>query len=290
MRDYVIVTDSTTDLPMSIIRDLDVNILPLTYELDGKNYKDRTKDNDVDMHEFYNKLREGKMAKTSLVNAQSFIDCFEEILSSERDVLYIGFSSALSGTFHSAEIAKEELSEKYSNGKIICIDTKAASMGEGLLVYRAIMKQREGVGIEELEGWIYDNMLHVCHWFTVDDLNHLKRGGRLSAISAAIGTALNLKPILKVNNLGSLVADKKVRGRKKAIQTLVECMEQTILHSEEQDIFIGHGDTLEEAQYLERLIRETCNVRNVFIGHIGPVIGSHTGPGILAVLYFGSER
>lgn len=290
MKNYVIITDSTTDLSIELIKELGINIIPLSFEMEGKSFKDRTDKNDLDLHEFYDKLKRGVKSVTSLVNSEEFIDFFEPVLKNGDDILYIAFSSALSGTFNSSLIAKEELLEKYPDSKIICIDSKAASAGEGLLVYSAVKKKEEGLTIDELEAWVHEYSPKVCHWFTVDDLNHLKRGGRVSALSATIGTALNVKPILHVDSEGRLIPMEKVRGRKKSIQALMEHLEKTITNPEQQDIFIGHGDTLEDAEYLAGLIREKYNVRNIFINTIGPVVGSHTGPGIIALFFFGTER
>jgi DegV family protein with EDD domain len=290
MRNYVIITDSTTDLSEEIIKELGINVIPLTFEMDGKTFKDRTDKNQLDLHEFYDKLRNGAKSVTSLVNSEEFIDFFEPILKEGNDILYIAFSSALSGTYNSSIIAKDELLEKYPESKIICIDSKAASAGEGLLVYSAVKKKEDGLSLDELEEWVQEYSPKVCHWFTVDDLNHLKRGGRVSALSATIGTALNVKPILHVDNEGRLIPMEKVRGRKKSIQTLMEHLDKTIMNPEQQDIFIGHGDTLEDAEFLAGLIREKYNVRNIFINTIGPVVGSHTGPGIIALFFFGKER
>lgn len=287
MRDYIIITDSTTDLPNEIIEELEIKVIPLSFELEGKSYMDNLS---VNIHDFYDRLRKGDKSVTSLINAGTFIEYFKPILEVGNDILYISFSSALSGTYNSSVIAIEELLEEYKESKIMSIDSKAASLGEGLLVYSAVMKKREGLSIDELHEWIKDNMLKLCHWFTVDDLNHLKRGGRVSAFSATVGTALNVKPILHVDNEGRLIPMSKVRGRKKSLHALLDHMVETCIEPENQIIFIGHGDTLEDAEFLADLIREKLQVKDFVINNIGPVIGSHSGPGTIALFYFGTER
>jgi len=211
-------------------------------------------------------------------------------LQAGEDILYVGFSSGLSGTFNSSIIAAEGLREKYTDAKIECIDTLAASMGEGLLVYHAAMKKREGMDIDGVKNWLLDNRLHMCHWVTVDDLNHLKRGGRINAMTATLGTALNVKPIIHVDDEGHLIPVGNVRGRKKSIQTLFEHMEATAVRPENQVVFISHADSQEDTEYLASLIKEKLNVKDVVCNYIGPVVGSHTGQGAIALFFIGTER
>lgn len=290
MRNYVIITESTADLPSNIIEELGITVIPMTFDIEGKSYLNYPDNRDLDAHEFYDKIRKGEKSTTSLVNTAYFIDLFEPILKSGKDILYIAFSSGLSGTYNASLLAVEELKEKYHDAKIMCVDTKAASIGEGLIVYTAVKKKQEGMDIDELHGWLLDNVLNVCHWFTVDDLYHLKRGGRVSALSATLGTALNIKPVLHVDNEGHLIPMSNVRGRKKSLHELVEHMIETCVNPEEQVVFIGHGDCIEDAEYVEKLVREKFNVQNVIINYIGPVIGSHSGPGTIALFFFGTER
>lgn len=290
MRNYVIVTDSTSDLPEEIINTLGIKVIPLTFEIEGKSYLDHPKDSGWNLHEFYDKLRNGEKSVTSLINTGTFIEEFTPILQDGFDILYIAFSSALSGTYNSCMIAIEELKGSYPDAKMIAIDSKCASVGEGLLVYSAAKKKEAGMNIEDLQDWIQENMLKVCHWFTVDDLNHLKRGGRVSALSATIGTALNIKPVLHVDNEGHLIPMEKVRGRKKSIVELFHHMEKTCINPEEQTIFIGHGDTKEDAEYLADLIKEKLPVKEIIITYVGPVVGTHSGPGTIALFFFGTER
>lgn len=290
MRNYVIITESTADLPSNIVEELGITVIPMNFDIEGKNYFNYPDNRELDAHEFYDKLRDGGKSTTSLVNTAYFIDLFESILKSGQDILYMAFSSGLSGTYNASLLAAEELKEKYEESKIYCVDTKAASVGEGLIAYTAAKKKQEGMDIDELNIWLVNNVLKVCHWFTVDDLNHLKRGGRISAISATLGTALNIKPVLHVDNEGHLIPVTNVRGRKKSLHELVEHMIKTCVNPEEQTIFIGHGDCLEDAQYVEKLVRENFKVKDVIINYIGPVIGSHSGPGTVALFFFGTER
>lgn len=290
MRNYVIVTESTSDLPDEIAKDLDIRVIPMAFELNGKSYYNYLDERELDIHEFYEALRRGEKSVTTLINTEVFMDFFEPILKEGNDILYITFSSGLSGTYNASLLAIDELKEMYPESKIFSVDSKCASIGEGLLVYTAALKKEEGYTIEKLHEWLNDNILKLCHWFTVDDLNHLKRGGRVSAISAAIGTALNVKPVLHVDNEGKLIPIEKVRGRKKSLIALADRMLQTCTKPEVQTIFIGHGDAKEDAEYLEQLIKERMNVKDVIINPIGPVIGSHSGPGTIALFFFGTER
>lgn len=290
MKDYVIVTESTCDLPVHIVNELDIKVIPMNFELEGKSYTHYYDARELDIHEFYESLRKGQKSTTSLVNTDAFLSFFEPILQSGKDILYIAFSSGLSGTYSASLIAIEELLETYKDSKILAVDTKAASVGEGLMVYTAAMKRREGYSIEELAEWISSNVLNLCHWFTVDDLNHLKRGGRVSALSATLGTALNVKPILHVDNEGHLIPMEKVRGRKKSLFELLDHMVETCTNPEEQVVFIGHGDTVEDAEFLAGLIKEKLNVNKIHISPIGPVIGTHSGPGTIALFFFGTKR
>lgn len=289
MKNYIIATDSTTDLPKSIVDSLGIKVVPLTFEIEGKSYKDQA-DCEISNHEFYERLRKGEKSVTSLVNTEAFIEFFEPIIKDGYDILYIAFSSALSGTYNSSLLAIEELREEYNDAKIISIDSKAASVGEGLLVYSAAKKKEEGLTIDELQDWVENHLLNVCHWFTVDDLNHLKRGGRVSSFSATVGTALNVKPILHVDNEGRLIPMSKVRGRKKSLLALLDHMVDTVTNPEKQVIFIGHGDAVEDAEFLALAIREKLSVKDIILSNIGPVIGTHSGPGTIALFFFGTER
>jgi DegV family protein with EDD domain len=290
MKDYIIVTDSTCDLPAELVEKLGVKVIPMLFELQEKSYMNYLDAREMNLHEFYERLRKGEKSVTSLINTEAFIEFFEPIIKEGKDILYIAFSSGLSGTYNSALLAIEELREEYNDSKVIAIDSKAASVGEGLLVYTAAMKKADGMDIDDLHDWILQHIYKLCHWFTVDDLNHLKRGGRVSAISATIGTALDVKPILHVDNEGHLIPMSKVRGRKKSLSALLEHMVETCTSPQEQVIFIGHGDSLKDAEILAQMIREKISVKDIIISNIGPVIGTHSGPGTIALFFFGTER
>lgn len=290
MKNYVIITESTADLSQDMVDELGIRVMPMAFELSGRSYMHYADTRELDIHEFYQYLRKGEKSVTSLINTEAFLEFFEPILKEGNDILYIAFSSGLSGTYNSSLLAREELLEQYKDSKIICVDSKAASAGEGLLVYSAVKKKEEGLSIEELNDWLEQNKLKLCHWFTVDDLNHLKRGGRVSALSAGIGTALNVKPILHVDNEGHLIPMEKVRGRKKSLYALLNHMAAAFTPSSDQMVFIGHGDTYEDAEFLADLIREKFTVQDIIITPIGPVIGTHSGPGTIALFFFGAGR
>ena len=265
MRDYCIVTDSTCDLPANIVTDLGITVIPMEFQLDGTTYLNYPDGRDYDFHAFYDALRAGKASTTSQVNYQTFLDTFTPILESGRDILYLAFSSGLSGTYNGSVIAANDLMEKYPGSKVISVDTLAASVGEGLLVYTAAKKREEGLSLDELAQWVTDNRLHLCHWFTVDDLNHLKRGGRISPAVAIIGTALGIKPVMHVDDEGHLIPVSKVRGRRKSLDALVEHMAETCDKPESQTIFIGHGDSKEDAEYVAKLVRQKFKVKNIIL-------------------------
>ncbi|QHQ62784.1 DegV family EDD domain-containing protein [Anaerocolumna sedimenticola] len=290
MKDYVIITESTADLSQDMIDELGIKVMPMAFELNGKSYMHYPDTREMNIHEFYQRLKKGEKSVTSLINTEAFLEFFEPILKDGKDILYIAFSSGLSGTYNSSLLAREELLEKYEDAKIICIDSKAACAGEGLLVYSAVKKKEEGLNLLELGSWLEQNILKLCHWFTVDDLNHLKRGGRVSAFSAGIGTALNVKPILHVDNEGHLIPMEKVRGRKKSLYALLDHMIDTCAPAKGQVVFIGHGDTYEDAEFLADLIREKFDVQDIIINPIGPIIGTHSGPGTIALFFFGTQR
>ena len=290
MRDYIIVTDATSDIPNEMANELNVKVVPMSFSLGEKNYNHYPDYRELDIKTFYDKQRAGQTSLTTQINVAVYLDFFEEIIKSDKDVLYISFSSALSSTYQSSVLATKELNEKYPDFKIITIDSKAATLGETLLVKLAAQKKSEGMNIEDLSKWVADNHLKVCHYFTVDDLNHLKRGGRMTAMTAFIGTALDIKPILHVNDEGKLIPLDKVTGRKKALKVLFNYLAELSENLEEQTIFIGHGDCIEDARYLESLIKEAYKVKEVIIHPIGPIIGSHTGPGAITLFFLGKHR
>ena len=287
---YKIITDSTIDMDHKMIEELGLTVVPLRFTIDGKTYKDKADLSDMPTETFYAKLREGKMSTTSQINADEFTRVFEPVLQGGEDVLYIAFSSGLSGTCQSAFIARDELKEKYPERKIYVFDSLCASLGEGLLVYHAAMLKRAGTDIDSLYKWLGENVLKLCHWFTVDDLNHLKRGGRVSAAAAFLGTMLSIKPVLHVDDEGRLIPMEKAKGRAKSIRALLEHMKATAIEPEKQVIFISHGDAPEEAEGLAQMVRDTFGCKEVRVGNIGPVIGAHSGPGTVALFFVGSPR
>lgn len=289
-KDYAVITDSTADLSPELVRELDVEIIPLQFVIDDHTYLNYPDGRELSEKAFYQMLRQQKTATTVQVNASRFVEFFEPILQQGRDVLYIAFSSGLSGTYHSSLMAREELQEKYPERRIYICDSLAASMGEGLLVYHAVMEKRKGKDISEVYQWVEDHKKNLCHWFTVDDLHHLKRGGRVSSATALLGTMLGIKPVLHVDDEGHLINVDKVRGRRQSLQAMVEKMCQTCIDPENQMIFISHGDCLEDAQALADMVRERMQVKDIVIHYIGPVIGAHSGPGTVALFFLGTKR
>ena len=287
---YRIITDSTGDLTPELIRDLQLTVIPMEFTIDGKSYRNYPDGHEMSAKAFYHLLRAGKTSTTAQINAHEFMDWADPILQAGEDILYLAFSSGLSGTCQSAYMAKEELSARYPDRKIYVVDSLAASMGEGLLAYYASKMQLEGKTIDEVYQWLQDNKLHLCHWFTVDDLNHLKRGGRVSSAAALFGTMLGIKPVPHVDDAGHLIPVAKIRGRRQSLDSLVAHMEETVTNPEEQVIFISHGDCEKDAQYVADQIRAKWNVKEIVLNEIGPVIGTHSGPGTVALFFLGSKR
>lgn len=287
---YEIVTDSSANLTDEMIEEYGIHIVALSYRIGGEERYSYVKGEKTDLKQFYERLRQGEVAETSLIGMRDCQNAFESILMEGKDLLYIGFSSALSGTYNVAAMVAEDLREKYPERKIYTIDSLAASMGQGLLVYHAAEQKLAGKSIEEIRDWLLENRLRLCHWFTVDDLLYLKRGGRISAAAAAIGTILSVKPVMHVDNEGKLVPVSKVRGRKKSLAALVDEMEKTCINPTEQMVFISHGDSMEDAWYVEKLVRERLNVGDVTINYVDPVIGAHSGPGTVALFFLGTKR
>lgn len=290
MADYVILTDSTSDLSQKIADEINVAVLPLQLELDGLVYRNFADEREITSDEFYDAMRNGKMPKTSQINVNDFCEYFSEYLDKGLDVLYLAFSSGLSGTYNASVMAINELKEKYPEREMISVDTLAASMGEGLLVYYAAQQKKDGMDIHELAKWVEENKLNLCHWFTVDNLHHLKRGGRISAATAIVGTALQIKPVLHVDDEGHLISVSKVRGRKASLDAMVDKMTENYTNVYDT-VMISHGDCLNDAQYIaDKIKKQFKSVKEVIIGNVGPVIGSHTGPGVVALFFFGEQR
>lgn len=290
MNDYVIVTDSSADLSEELVQEAGVEVLPLRFTIEGQTGYNWPDNRDMDPKEFYSRLRKGDMATTAAVNMDQYLTMLEPMLQAGQDVLVLAFSSGLSATYDSARLAGEELREKYPERKLFVVDTLCASMGEGLLVWHAGQLKKQGKTIEEVRDWAEGNKLHLCHQFTVDDLHFLKRGGRISATTAVVGSMLKIKPVLHVDNAGKLVNIGKARGRKASLKALVDRMEETVTDPAGQTVFISHGDCLEDAQYVAQLVQERMGVKDIRINYVGPVIGAHSGPGTLALFYLGTER
>lgn len=290
MKQFAIVTDSAGDLSQQMAEELDIQILPLRFHMQGVERADWPDHREMDLETFYGLLRSGERATTSALNANDYQEAVEPLLKAGQDVLILAFSSGLSTTYQSSVIAAEELREKYPDRKIYTVDTLAASLGHGLLVWYAAQQRAQGKSIDQVRDWQEENKLKLSHWFTVDDLNHLKRGGRVSAATALVGTMLAIKPVLHVDNEGHLINMSKVRGRGASIKALADKMEATAIDPANQTVFICHGDCLDDAEKLGEMIKERMGVETVHIGPIGPVIGAHSGPGTLAVFFLGSER
>lgn len=291
MSDYVLLTDSSADLTDKLMREMGVEVLPLSFTIKGKTLFNYPDNREMSAKAFYRLLREGEMATTSAVNISDFTEKMEPLLQAGKDVLVLAFSSALSATCHSAQIAAQELGEKYPERKVYVVDTLCASLGQGLLLWHAAQHKARGESIEAVRDWVEANKLHLCHWFTVDDLHFLKRGGRVSAATAVLGTMLSIKPVMHVDDEGHLIPLEKVRGRKKSLKALVDHMEQTATSPvADQTVFISHGDCIEDAKYVADLVRERFGVTDILINYVDPVIGAHSGPGTLALFFLGTHR
>ncbi len=285
---YRIFTDATSDLPASFAEQLHVTVLPMGFTMEEKEYFYIPGNSDMPIETFFEKMRAGVPVTTAQVNSFTFLEAFEPVLKAGEDILYIGFSSKLSGTVQSAFSAAEELMAKYPERKVIVIDSCSASLGEGLLVYYAARKQN--LSLDALAKWVEDNKLRFIHWFTVDDLVYLKRGGRISGATAAIATILNIKPVMHVDNEGYLVAVEKVQGRKKSLRALYERLEKTVDTKATDTVFIGHCAAKADAEYVATLVHETYPDMMVHIDDIGTSIGAHSGPGTIALFFVGTER
>ena len=283
---YEIITDSSCDFTDAMCAELGIAYTPLTVTYNGESHSNFSEE--AAIKAFYDELRNGVTATTSAANPESWASVMEPALAEGHDVLVIAFTSGLSATYQSAVIAAEDLREKYPDRKINVVDSLCAALGQGLLIWYACKKRDEGMDIDELTAWVEENKLHICHWVTVDDLSHLKRGGRISATTAIVGTMLNIKPIIFVDDDGHLINTAKVRGRKAAMEYLVKKLGET--GTDLDTVFIAHGDCPEDAAALEALVREKHGVKNVITGYVGPVIGAHTGPGVLVLFFLGTHR
>ena len=287
MNNFVIYTDSACDLKPDVLKSLNVECIQLSFRFDNED-KDYL-NNEMDINTFYNRMKNGETAKTSAINPETFSHRFEELLSEGRDILYIGFSSGLSTTFNSARITADELKAKYPERKIICVDSLCASAGQGLLVYLAAKKRDLGADLETVAEYIEGIKLNLCHWFTVDDLVYLKRGGRISPTVAIVGGILGIKPILHVDNEGKLINVSKARGRKASLNALLDKYGE-LAENRQGTVFISNADCHEDVSYLKTQFKERYNAEIEIVTDIGPVIGAHSGPGTMAVFFLGKER
>ena len=290
MSDYVLLTDSSADLTAELVAELGVEVLPLSFHMGDKTYRNWPDNREIDPKDFYRRLRAGETATTSAVNVSAYTAAVGRLVRARRDVLIIAFSSGLSATCHSAQIAAQELSERYPDRKIWVVDTLCASLGQGLLVWYAARMKAQGKSMEEVRDWLEDNKLHLCHWFTVDDLHFLKRGGRISPATAVVGTMLSIKPVMHVDDEGRLVKVGTARGRNASLKALVNHMEETAIDPGSQVVFISHGDCLEDAQKVADDVKRRFGVEQVVLNNVGPVIGAHSGPGTVALFFLGSKR
>lgn len=284
---YIISTDSTADLPASYVKEHNIAVQFLSYAFGDTVYD---LDNQLDPHDFYERMRSGEMPTTNACIPDKVQQSFESFLKEGYDILHISFSSGLSASHNNARIAANELAEQYPDRKIILVDSLCASLGQGLFVHYAVTMKENGKSIDEVAAWLEENKLHLCHQFTVDDLFHLHRGGRVSKATAIIGTLINVKPVLHVDDEGHLTSVCNVRGRKKALLKLVDIMGEQIEGYQNDIVFISHGDCLEDAEYVAAQIKERFGIQNFLIDYVSPTIGAHSGPGTVALFYLGKNR
>lgn len=290
MRDFILMTDSCCDMSAQLAEELDLTVLPLSLLMGGATYRNYLDGRELSFNDFYTRVRGGQLATTSAISVGDFEEAMRPVLESGKDILCLCFSSALSTTYQSAVIAAEEMQEAFPEGKVYVVDTLCASLGQGLLVYLCAQQKKAGKTLEEVRDYAESTKGGVCHWFTVDDLNHLKRGGRVSSAAALFGTMLSIKPVLHVDDQGRLIPVSKARGRKASLLALVDHMEQTAVDPKNQTVFISHGDCLEDAKFVAEEVRRRFGTEDIRINYVGPVIGNHSGPGTLALFFLGTER
>ena len=290
MASYRILTDSSCDLTQEMADSLGLQIVPLSVNFKGQEYRNYLDGRELNVAEFYQGLREGEMTSTTAANPTLWKSVAEPVLQTGEDVFVLAFSSGLSTTCNAARMAADELKEEYPERKMIVVDTLCASLGQGMVCYLAAKKQQAGASMEELQAYVDALLPGLAHWFTVDDLHFLKRGGRISGATAVVGSLLQIKPVLHVDDEGHLVSVSKARGRKASIHALADKVAEDAIAPETQTMFISHGDCLEDAEYLASLLKEKLHVPEIHINHVGPVIGSHSGPGTLAMFFVGKKR
>lgn len=290
MSTYQIFTDATADMDLQMIPPSSgITVIPMEVEIGGHGYTYGPA-GDLSVSEFYALQRGGAFASTSQISPGTYFESFEPCLRQGRDLLYLCFSSGMSGTIHSAKLCLDELREQYPERNILCLDTLCASVGEGLVVAEAARKQAEGWSMDELAAWLVENRRNVCHWFTVDTFEHLRHGGRVSSAAAAVGAVLQIKPMLHVDEDGKLAVMEKPRGRKRAMGAQLSRMEQGWTPDRSNLVLIGHGDDPQGAEELRQMVGHRFPEAEIFIADIGPIIGAHTGPGMLALIYWGNNR
>lgn len=290
MSTYRIFTDSTADLSQQLVDRLDVSVVPTDVTIAGVTYRDFPDERELKKKDFFKAIRGGEMPTTAVINPERFIEYFEPVLQQGVDILHLVFSSGLTTTMQNSLIAAGELKEKYPDREIRVVDTRSVSLGKGLLVFYAAQMRDEGKSMDEIAEWVEQTRDHVCHWFTVDDLQHLKRGGRISGTSAAIGGVLNIKPIMHVSVEGKLEPTDKIRGRKQALEELLKKIDATATDVQDQTLFIVHGDCQEDCDWLESEIKKRFKPKAIYTNMVGPVIGAHAGPGVVAVFFIGTEK
>lgn len=286
---YTLASDATLDLPIDLIEKFNIAVVPMSFTLDDEEIQHYPDERNMTTEDFYEALKQGKKSVTSQINPVSYVEFFTPILEKGEDILYICFTSGLSGTYQSALIAKNMLEEDFPERTIEVVDSLCASAGQGYFVYLTALKKEEGLSLEELTDWVMAHRNRIAHWFTVDDLFHLQRGGRLSFAEAMLGSALKIKPIISVNDEGKLYVENKVRGNKKSMEYMIAKINDT-MDDDEHTVFIGHGDAEERALALKEQLEAKTKAENVRITKIGPIIGTHTGPGMLAVLFMEKEK
>ncbi|MFT9077364.1 DegV family protein [Ethanoligenens sp.] len=288
--DFVLLTDSTCDLSPQMAEELAVSVIPLIYSIDGKEYYHYVDNRELNIHMYYDQLRAGAYPQTAQISPLEFREAFEPHLRAGKDVLYIAFSSGISGTYNTAAMVAKELQTEYPDRRMIVYDSLCASGGEGLLVYHAAKLAQTGQPLDTVLAWLDENRTKLVHWFTVDDLNHLHRGGRITGAAALVGGMLGIKPVLHVDDEGRLIPMEKVRGRRKALDRLVDHMIETAVDPVNQTVFINHADCMDDARYVEKQVRARVGATDIHLYYIGPLIGAHSGPGTLALFFLGSKR
>lgn len=290
MPEFTIMTDSCCDLTAAMAEELELSVLPLSLHMGDSVYRNWLDGRDIAFPDFYSRVRSGEDATTAAVSVGDFQEEMRKVLRSGRDILCVNFSSALSTTYQSASIAAEDLRQEFPEARIYVVDSLCASLGQGLLIWLCAQEKKKGKTLEEVRDFAEETKGRVCHWFTVDDLNHLKRGGRISAATALFGTMLSIKPVMHVDDGGHLTPVSKARGRKASLLALVDEMEKTAIEPEGQTVFISHGDCLQDAEFVAEEIRRRFGIKDIHINYVGPVIGSHSGPGTMALFFLGAPR